>query len=181
MDLIERSMAAVRFYCRYLTILRMTHPHLADGGMFVARYVIRPFEKKLECVLEGPRAQLQVATLKNQLQRITEEPYPSADMLAYCTGIFVWLIESVDHHLLGLQCGADIENREISNLDVFRYVGAWISVVADIPNHPSAPSIVDVNMQMLKTIAERYEDNTTEFGFGADNPVWDKVKLALAM
>ena len=181
MDLVGRSLAAVRFYCRYVTFLRMTHPHLAKSAELLARYLILPLETKLKKVLEEERIQLQIATLADPMEAVKNLPMPTPDEIAYFSGIFVWLIESVDHHLMGLQYSANIGGTQIQNLDVFRYTGAWISAIEWIPSQPlQVGSVAQTNMNMLRMIVERFEDNNTEFGFGAENPVWDKVRAALS-
>lgn len=180
MDLVGRSLHAVRFYCRYVTFLRLTHPHLTKSAELIARFIIVPFETKLKKVLEEERIQLQIATLSDPVEAVKELPQPTPDEIAYFSGIFVWLIESIDHHLLGLQCSSDISKRSIENIDVFRYVGAWMSAIEWIPSQPlQVGSVAQTNINMLRMITERFEDNSTEFGFGAENPVWDKVRAAL--
>lgn len=182
MDLVGRSLHAVRFYCRYVTFLRLTHPHLAKSAELIARFIILPMEHKLKKVLEEERIQLQIATLSDPIEAVKDLPMPTPDELAYFSGIFVWLIESIDHHLLGLQCNSDISKTPIQNIDVFRYTGAWMSAIEWIPSQPlQVGSAAETNMNMLRMITERFDDNNTEFGFGANNPVWEKVRAALTV
>lgn len=184
MNIVERSSDAVALYGHHMAYLRKTHPHLTASANAAMRYIVDPIETKLGKRLSAARVNLTAGTQVNYVnwEASADQPQPHHEVVGLYSGQFVWVMETIVHHLESAAYHGNYHQGVFEEIDLLRYIGAWLSTLQHIEAYATAPcDVFQFQIRMVGIVNELYHDDITEQGFGAKNPVWDKLRDPLAL